>query len=1017
MTNKAEAIDPLSINLPDGEKLTSTHTCEVDVPALPRGARRAHIVPGLAHSSLISLRVLCAEGCEVEMDNNHCYIKYEGKVIWVGIKEPSTDLWILPLKANGRPPTSKEDYITQRDDNSNFIHTANNVHQLTSRESVVKFLHQCLFSPPKKTLLKALANNQFPTWPFNKAAVEKYLPDRSPATDKGSMKRQRQGLRSTKRTPKELMAATLEEIETLRDYHPPMEEGVKDNHLFTYLGRVDKDGTIFVDTTGNFPLRSIDGMTTVLIVYDWTSNAILATPIENTKDETMVKVFQDQIDYLKKRGFKPTFNIIDNVASKAIREFLEKEDIGVQLVEPHNHRVNAAERAIQTFKNLFISGLATCDEHFPTVLWSRLIKQCQDSINMLRTSRVHPKVSAYHCLEGVHDFNRVPWAPPGTRATIFNPPEIRSSWGPRALDAWYVGPAWHHYRNWYFYVPSTGGFRTSGQASFYPQHCEVPRENQADEVRRLALTLTKAISRLRGEEDTMPGRHTAALQKLAAIFGERLARHASAPRERTISSTTPTAPANLRAAPRTHQRTTRRNTPGMLPPEARTLPPISEGGAPPTEGEGGTREGAQGPPSEGEEEMGRGQYSATEYYSQPRPARQQQQKRQGMSAQRRSKRLRGHAPEGEGETSRTERRRKRERAREKAEAQSAPAPTEPVAPSPQQHTPTPAPILTMETPARKRARDALHSPHIISQEAINFITSAVWNNERQHFIPRRLDTPNDAPPTPDIEQFCAPVVHPKTGEVITKYAKLANDPDPEISQTWKDGLGKEFGNMAQGDNKTGTKGHDAIHVLTHEQIAAIPKHKVITYARLVVDFRPQKKDPNRVRMTAGGNLIQYSGELTTRTADLTTAKIIWNSTISTPGARYACFDISNMYLHTPLAPEDYEYMRIPFKLFPAHTVEQYDLATHQKDGMVYVEIRRCIYGLPQAGALANKLLKERLAPAGYFEVRNTPGLFKHISRPIAFSLVVDDFGVKYVGREHADHLVNAIKKHYPISED
>ena len=230
--------------------------------------------------------------------------------------------------------------------------------------------------------------------------------------------------------------------------------------------------------------------------------------------------------------------------------------------------------------------------------------------------------------------------------------------------------------------------------------------------------------------------------------------------------------------------------------------------------------------------------------------------------------------------------------------------------------PTPAPILSTPSPSPQRARASLHSPRIISQEAIKFITASIWNNETQHFIPRNLDTPAGNLDAPDIEQFCAPVVHPKTGEVITKYAKLANDPDPEISETWKNGLGKEFGNMAQGDEKTGTKGHDAIHVLTHEQIRKIPKHKVITYARLVVDFRPQKKDPNRVRMTAGGNLIEYAGELTTRTADLTTAKIVWNSTISTAGAKYACFDISNMYLHTPLAPEDYEYMRIPYKLSP-----------------------------------------------------------------------------------------------------
>ena len=82
-----------------------------------------------------------------------------------------------------------------------------------------------------------------------------------------------------------------------------------------------------------------------------------------------------------------------------------------------------------------------------------------------------------------------------------------------------------------------------------------------------------------------------------------------------------------------------------------------------------------------------------------------------------------------------------------------------------------------------------------------------------------------------------------------------------------------------------------------------------------------------------------------------------------------------------------------------------------------MEIRRGMYGLPQSGVLANKLLKERLATHGYFELPHTPGLFKHISRPVQFTLVVDDFGIKYVGQHNLQHLLNAIKKHYDISID
>ena len=71
-----------------------------------------------------------------------------------------------------------------------------------------------------------------------------------------------------------------------------------------------------------------------------------------------------------------------------------------------------------------------------------------------------------------------------------------------------------------------------------------------------------------------------------------------------------------------------------------------------------------------------------------------------------------------------------------------------------------------------------------------------------------------------------------------------------------------------------------------------------------------------------------------------------------------------------------------------------------------------IYWLTQVGALANKRLREHLGPAGYYEVAHAPGLWKNVTRPVQFSLVVDDFGVKYVGKENADHLIRTLRKHY-----
>ena len=137
---------------------------------------------------------------------------------------------------------------------------------------------------------------------------------------------------------------------------------------------------------------------------------------------------------------------------------------------------------------------------------------------MVHTSRVHPKLSSYHVIEDPHNFNCVPFAPLGTRATILNPPETRTSWGPRALDAWYLSPAYDHYRAWLFHIPSTGGNRVSVQAVFYPAHCNIPQTTLMDDAAKIAATLVQAIRRLRQKNTQFPGCHDAALQQLAETF-------------------------------------------------------------------------------------------------------------------------------------------------------------------------------------------------------------------------------------------------------------------------------------------------------------------------------------------------------------------------------------------------------------------------------------------------------------------------------------------------------------------
>jgi hypothetical protein len=103
-------------------------------------------------------------------------------------------------------------------------------------------------------------------------------------------------------------------------------------------------------------------------------------------------------------------------------------------------------------------------------------------------------------------------------------------------------------------------------------------------------------------------------------------------------------------------------------------------------------------------------------------------------------------------------------------------------------------------------------------------------------------------------------------------------------------------------------------------------------------------------------------------------------------------------------------MVINLSLLPQETIDKYDLIKLAQDAKVYTEIQKGMYGLHQAGILANELLQRNLAKDGYRPTQHTHGLWTHNTRPISFLLLVDDFGVKYVGRELAEHLMECIKK-------
>ena len=522
-----------------------------------------------------------------------------------------------------------------------------------------------------------------------------------------------------------------------------------------------------------------------------------------------------------------------------------------------------------------------------------MIPQAVLTLNLLRASRINPRLSAHAQLHGMFDFNKTPLAPPGTRALVFEDPDTRESWATHGKESWYLGPALEHYRCYQFYIPDTKGIRITGSCEFFPHHCQTPTISTADAATHAAQELIRILRHPTPNAPFRPlcPRHLQGLRDLAAIF-----------QTATDNRRTHTEPA---PQPRVH---------GTYVSDVETAPPPRVASVPPQ------------------------RVAAETTSSQPT----------GLANKFNPRAPTHRYPTRQGDPQTT----------------------------------------------RLQARSLFAGSAIEGLLLHELMRDEHYRDTQRHR-----------------EHLANAVLDPDTGKPCSYDDLMRN---PKTHDTWSKAMTKELARLAQGQDGL-TEGTNTVYYMDHEAIRNIPKDRTVTYARIVVDYRPQKSDPNRVRITVGGNLIHYPGEVTTRTADMVTSKILWNSVLSTPDAKYCCADVKNFYLETPM--DRYKCMRIPARQIPDAFLDSYHLRPKIFKGHLYMEIRRGMYGLPQAGIIANQLLRKRLEPHGYYEVRNTPGLWKHRTRTTVFSLVVDDFGIKYTGDENAKHLIATLEKYYTFKTD
>ena len=170
----------------------------------------------------------------------------------------------------------------------------------------------------------------------------------------------------------------------------------------------------------------------------------------------------------------------DRKCSEEIRKAFKKYQVTFQLVPLHVHRQNAAECAIQTWKNHFAAGIATLDPNFPIQEWERLLPQCGITLNILRSSLRQPNLSAYAATLGNFNFNRTPLAPPGTCVLVHETTEQRASFAPHRVDGWYMGPSLDHYQCYSCYIPSTAGIRDAISVDWFPHQILFPKVTTED---------------------------------------------------------------------------------------------------------------------------------------------------------------------------------------------------------------------------------------------------------------------------------------------------------------------------------------------------------------------------------------------------------------------------------------------------------------------------------------------------------------------------------------------------------
>jgi hypothetical protein len=281
------------------------------------------------------------------------------------------------------------------------IAAANNFYESRSSGALVNYLYKAMFSPTKSAPLQAAKKGHLTTWSgLTEEAINGHL-KMTPAT---SMVHMNQRHHKNLSTTKNKITSDLEdEIITSAVLGPK-------THLL-YAAVMDQ-GQLYTNLKVRFPVRSRKENWYVMVCYSHDCNYVKPVLMSSISASAWLKAYGGIHQELTSKGFTPKLQTLDKEASAALKSYFTENIVEYQLVPPHCHRHNATECPIPTFKEHFVAGLALADPNFPLHMWDHLLPQAEMTLNLLRTSRQHLKLSAAAHFHGMIDYNKTECALP-----------------------------------------------------------------------------------------------------------------------------------------------------------------------------------------------------------------------------------------------------------------------------------------------------------------------------------------------------------------------------------------------------------------------------------------------------------------------------------------------------------------------------------------------------------------------------------------------------------------------------